>query len=566
MKHTDTLHKYWHTLSHLRPQQLGGQVWVRMRPWLRRLAPTPPEATGFPGTQPQRKHWRPAPPPSHPTSALRRGTFCFINEQRNIHWPPDWQAAGASKLWQYNLHYFEWLWQLELEEAISVVDDWIQDCHPPERHVAWEPYPTSLRLLNWYGVFFDKYGEALGTTHQAFRERLWKSCFQQLEWLSGHLEFHLMGNHLLENAATLALLGSRFKGPDATRWRSLGERLLRQEIPEQFPQDGLHFERSPMYHSRLLYLVLLLVEQGAPSLSSWLRRWLPRMSRALATLCHPDEDIALLNDSAFGIYHPPSLLLKWCQECLGEEPGNPLPFRPSGSWALPNAGYYGAHTEGGHALLCDAGAPGPDYIPGHAHADIFSFELSLKGHRVIVDSGVFDYLPSDKRRYCRSTRAHNTVEVEGQDQSEMWGAFRVARRGQPRQVQWHTDDEGFELSGWHDGYMRLSGTPTKHHRRFQWSHTGTLHISDRLTAPRSITATSRLHLHPSCDLLSITSRQVHIRTPGGRVQLDFHGAGELRCNQEASWYCPAFAQAIPNPVLAFVATGSTIHMGVSITT
>ncbi len=82
-------------------------------------------------------------------------------------------------------------------------------------------------------------------------------------------------------------------------------------------------------------------------------------------------------------------------------------------------------------MVIDCGAIGPDYQPGHAHCDTLSYELAIDGRRVIVDSGVHDYEPTQHRAYARSTPAHNTVVIDGQEQSEMWGVFRVARRARP---------------------------------------------------------------------------------------------------------------------------------------
>ena len=82
-----------------------------------------------------------------------------------------------------------------------------------------------------------------------------------------------------------------------------------------------------------------------------------------------------------------------------------------------------------------------------AIADFFSFELSLRGTRVVVDSGVSTYETGPMREYCRSTRAHNTVEIEGQDLVELWGAFRVGRRCRPREVEWKELEDGLSFRG-----------------------------------------------------------------------------------------------------------------------
>src|SRR5262249_44187911 len=152
---------------------------------------------------------------------------------------------------------------------------------------------------------------------------------------------------------------------------------------------------------------------------------------------------------------------------LGRLTGGAAPAAPPGAFALPEAGYFGTHDAGGHYLVCDAAPIGPDHLPGHAHGDIFSFELSLAGRRVVVDAGVFGSEADERRRFARSTRAHNTVEIDGEDQAEFWAAFRVARRGRPRDVVFRALPRGFRLEGWHDGYARLRGAP-RHARRFAW--------------------------------------------------------------------------------------------------
>jgi uncharacterized heparinase superfamily protein len=352
--------------------------------------------------------------------------------------------------------------------------DWIAN-HPLGRgRVGWEPYPISLRLVNW--------------------------C--------AHLEQHLRGNHLLENAAALALCGACFAGDRAQAWLRVGLGILERELPEQILADGGHFERSPMYQLRLAYALACLANAGDASLAERVAEPLARLRRAAAYLCHPDGEIALLNDSAFGIANPPGDLIE-------------AEVRP-GPFALPQTGYYGARSGAGHYVICDAAPIGPDYLPGHTHGDIFSFELSLGGRRVVVDAGVHGYEADALRSYCRSTRAHNTVEVEGQDQCEFWAAFRVARRGRPRDVAWRPLDAGFELEGWHDGYERLRGRPG-HRRRFRWHDAGVLLVRDTVRAGVPVAVRSRLHLHPDCELVSLDERSARVRHPGGQCAIAFDG-------------------------------------------
>jgi len=194
---------------------------------------------------------------------------------------------------------------------------------------------------------------------------------------------------------------------------------------------------------------------------------------------------------------------------------------------------------------------------------MFSFELSLKGYRVIVDSGVYDYEPSPMRRYCRSTKAHNTLEINDQDQCEMWASFRVARRGYPRDVKWEPFDNGFRLGAWHDGYKRLKGSPI-HYRKFTWNESGKLNVKDKIAASKTQNMVSRLHLHPNCKIDQLKDNSANIAYPAGKIKITFSGDGKL--SLEDSYYCPEFGVKIANKALTFSFSGSKIETEFQITT
>jgi uncharacterized heparinase superfamily protein len=308
-----------------------------------------------------------------------------------------------------------------------------------------------------------------------------------------------------------------------------------------------------MYHSRITYLLAMLYNTGNSQLSELTMRPLIKAIEALTCLVHPDDGIALLNDSALAIYNSPRQLITYVRELLAENSETICEVK-AGPFALSEAGYYGFRDDRGTYIICDAAPIGPDYIPGHAHADIFSFELSVNGHRIIVDSGVHDYEIGAVREYCRSTRAHNTVEISGLDQCEMWAAFRVGRRGYPHGTQWLPSHDGFCLSGWHDGYKRLKGNPI-HHREFNWRNSGKLTIRDRTTASKPQNVVSRLHLHPSCSIEQIENNSVRISYPTDNLRIIFCGEGKLSI--EDSYYCPEFEIKTANKALTFSSYGCT---------
>jgi uncharacterized heparinase superfamily protein len=316
-----------------------------------------------------------------------------------------------------------------------------------------------------------------------------------------------------------------------------------------------------MYHLRITCLLANLLNINRPELNNIVKQPLKQMLKALGHICHPDRDISLLNDSAFNIYNKPTEIITYAESLLKKEETDYQYTNQTGFFALVEAGYYGYMDTDGTYIICDAAPIGPDYIPGHAHADIFSFELSLKGHRVIVDSGVYDYEISDMRQYCRSTKAHNTIEIDGQDQCEMWAVFRVAKRGKPGNIEWKPDENGFQLSGSHDGYKRLKGKPI-HYRKFDWDKKKKLSVLDKVVSNYSHNIKSRLHFHPSCEIFEIKQNTAWVTYPEGKIKIAFSGDGYLAC--EDSYFCPEFGLGIPNKSLVFMSSGSTVEIGFQI--
>ena len=514
------------TIRPLRARQLVAQVRHRL-------------PKRYPGTvealepMPQVR-WRPDDFPA-PTVAggdseaeILAGRLSFVGRQEAMGFPPAWTRRDLPSLWLYNLHYHEFLWHLGYEDARTAVLDWISRYPPGTGQAGWDAYPISLRLVNWCTLFFGRHA-AQTQGDEAFCRTLWTSIRDQARHLERNLEWHLMANHLLENAVALAVVGGCFRHRDADRWLDKGCRLLQRELPEQIPADGGHYERSPMYQCRVLHDLRVLMATRKPRLNALAAPYVATATDALRAMTHPDGDIALLNDSALGVYPMP----------------DPLACDP-GLFALHETGYYGARTSAGDYVICDAGPMGPDYQPGHGHADLFSFELSFARSRVVVDSGVSTYEPGTQRDYCRSTRAHNTVEIGGADQAELWGAFRVGRRAVPTCVQWRASPSGFTLSAEHGGYGHLPGSP-RHRRCFAWQGLGALTITDQVRATRAVDAVARLHLHPACQVEGLADGRCTVRFAGGGADISWDGWEDAELTDTT--YCPRLGVETANRCL-----------------
>ena len=100
-------------------------------------------------------------------------------------------------------------------------------------------------------------------------------------------------------------------------------------------------------------------------------------------------------------------------------------------WAGRNLSGYRILENGRMRVLFDAAPLGPDYLPGHAHCDMLAVLLDFDGKNILTDTGVYEYAETDRRMYSRSTRAHNTVVIDGLEQGDLWKSFRLGRRGAP---------------------------------------------------------------------------------------------------------------------------------------
>ncbi|MCM0612639.1 alginate lyase family protein [Marinobacter sediminum] len=484
--------------------------------------------------------------------------FRFLGEEGELE-DIGWDGDVRSKLWRYNQHYFD---DLNAKGAGDRADwhrhllqRWVLD-NPPADGSGWEPYPTSLRIVNWV-----KWALAGHSLPDECRE----SLAVQARWLSRRLEIHLLGNHLFANAKALVFAGAFFTGPEAERWLRTGFRILEREVSEQILPDGGHFERSTMYHALALEDMLDLMnllrslepagdlqdERLRTELGRFLSDWPARIQAMIGWLNavrHPDGGISFFNDAAEGIAPGCESLMAYARR-LGFETDTVFGELTH----LIQSGYIRmANREA--CLFFDAAPVGPDYLPGHAHADTLSLELSLFGQRLFVNSGTSEYGLGQERLRQRSTAAHNTVEVNGTDSSEVWSGFRVARRAYPGKVK--VDDSGgcLESRACHDGYHRLA-SPVSVCRAIALNE-NRLEIEDTLEG-RFEVAVCRFYCHPSVRVEKVGQSALALQLPGSqRARVSFEGAASIEV-ENSTWH-PRFGVAEPNQCIAVSFNGSRV--------
>ena len=456
-----------------------------------------------------------------------------------------WAPPGIPDLDLYQLHYLD-----DLSSAAALANPtghqwllrrWLAE-NTTDPASAWDPYPVSRRLVNickWLLAGGEASPELAG------------SLASHADLLLRGPEYDLRGNHLLANAVALVFAGRMLSGALAERSGARGAALLEQTLRKQVLPDGGHYERSPMYHAIVLEDLLdlrNLLGAGGGALANRIGAVLPAMLAWLQCMTLPDRRIAFFNDAAFDGCRATGDLLEYAAR-LGVLPAEPP---AAGALALlPHSGF--ARLRAGRmTMVADVGSAGPAEQPGHVHAGTLSFELAVDAERVLVNTGTSTYERGPLRAAQRATRAHNTVEIDGTDSSEVWASFRVGRRAQVRGVRaQHAGAAGAvtELSAAHDGYAWLAGRPV-HERRWRVA-VDAIEIVDRIASQRPHELAARLHLHPDCAATLAGDAEVVVRDREGRRVLTITRSGWTSVAAESYRYAPAFGQLQDATVLVF---------------
>lgn len=403
-----------------------------------------------------------------------RGEITMVGETHDV-FVGGWRPAERTQLYRYHLHYFEWAWRMAADPTPDSQRDfaelwraWRQEAQAG-RWDEWSPYVVAVRSWVLCGVFEQL---VRGTDIEQDVLRVMRAS---LGYLERNLELDVGGNHLVKDLKGIIGLAAFF-GEIERLCTAVAQ--LKLQVARQILGDGGHYEMSASYHAQvmadLLDISALCRSKLGESLS-FIDDRAQDMANWLGAMSYPNGLLPLIGDCT----PPPAGLLQTLRALV--PPRQPKPLE-----VLRDTGYVAIRPRPDVMAVFDFGPPCPPELPAHAQADWGTFELWIDGARVIADPAVSTYAGA-QRQWERSTAAHNTICVDGQDQSEVWGSFRCARRAVPGPIS--AQDEVDRLSVRADlttaDGIRLARlvemTPTE------------LRITDESSAP----ALARLHVQPT---------------------------------------------------------------------
>lgn len=482
---------------------------------------------------------------------ILKDQFTFINIKNKVDLSEAWNNKELQHLWRYNLHYFEYLFKLAFEYSNQnnqrqcydkvkyFVENWINNNSFPYGD-GWHPYTISLRLTNWI-LIYQAFKDVIKTDCD-FDGKFRQSIYLQYQYLQKNLEKDVLGNHYFENIKAL-IIGSIFFIDNKVK-EKFKKQLLNQ-LDEQILKDGMHFELSPMYHKIILEdLIKITYWLKDEDIYSQLVVYIQNMIDVTYSLEEGFGKTPAFNDSADGISKNYNLLLDVCKKYFNINPK----FKSS----LADSGFYIIQDKN-KKLIFDTGEICPNYLPAHAHCDALSFELSINSLPSIVNSGTYRYEKGEWRDYFRSTKAHNTVMISDEEQSQFWSSFRVAKRIT------NVSRKQFDYKGiqfYSGAYVSYLGA--EHKRYIGYIDEDKLIVLDYVKSESKKNIKSFVHFVPGVKLETDDNTVLAVCDKG---QIKLTAVGVDSINIEQSWYSEQFNVKEESNTLTFKKNESSKFFG-----
>ncbi|MEX1121300.1 MAG: alginate lyase family protein [Balneolales bacterium] len=444
----------------------------------------------------------------------------FLNHPISFGEKIDWHRAElnrGTRLWKLTLHNHEFLIEAAkayrdtsdkkyLEYCIETLLDWQAQNPLGTKDYGkdnWNSYAISLRLVSWSKIMSLLHDDI----PESCKETISRSYRMQAEFLYDNLEYDILGNHLIKNWKALSF-SAIFLQDDI--YYDLAKKLFDKYIREQFTENGMHEELSPMYQA--IITEDFLEVYNLDSRWSHLAPLIKKQYFCITSLSDP-EGYAFYNDSVNGNAVNPKELSQLFKSTFKGYENRPDNYRSFDGYHI----FEDRHQK----LIFDSGPLVFGSQPGHGHCDALSFEYSRNGKKIFTNAGVYEYNAGERREYSRSTAAHNTLQYSNSDQSEVYGSFRCARKSTVNQSSVKRHLSGLTVTAEVTGFNFRK--PVTHSRTVSIT-TDVLEIKDNVTTQHADSEYSKIFLRLMPDFSYRKGEDVYsiVDTSGNTI-------GEVSC-------------------------------------
>lgn len=452
------------------------------------------------------------------------------------------------------------------------------------------PMEAGIRLVSlcWVTMFLKSYLHA----RPADLDSIESAVRANVDFVtSNYARYSSANNHLIGEAAGVFIAGICFRHlKGMRRHRDVAWKVLCTEIQRQHFADGVNKEQALHYQvfGTCFFLLAALLGRANGSdfpVEYW--RMLEKSAEFIAAMMDSRTSLLRIGDSDDGRAVVLSSLVNEDAATILATLGTVLhrnafkqkvrEFDEASFWLLGKSGMEafrqlldgekadalpGRFEEGGYTILkggrssklemiFDCGPLGFGPIAAHGHADALSFTLDIDGRPFFIDPGTYTYdRRSPWRNYFRSTAAHNTVVIDGQDQSEMAGPFLWGYKADAHLESCSDDERQAVVVGWHDGYHRLAD-PVVHRRSIELNKGASrIRILDELEGRDSHEVCIYFHLAPECEVGVFGGNRLRIQRAGGTIELVVDSAlscevARGRDDPPAGWASFAYDEKVP---------------------
>lgn len=493
-----------------------------------------------------------------------------------------------------------------------LLDSWFELC-PYPLGVNWtSSLEHAVRLLNWSfawhllggdkSVLFD------GNQGAAFRLRWLTSIYQHCHFIAGHFSrYSSANNHLLGEYMGL-LVGTITwpMWPECKQWQTVAKEGFEAQALLQNSADGVNREQAVYYQHEVIDMMLLIGLIGrANGIEFGTEYWnrLESLLEFIAAVMDCNGNVPMIGDSDDALMVRLSQEASWSpyrsllasgavifkrgdfaakaqhfddksRWLLGDAAALqfaslPKPMSAAPRTAFPEGGYYLLGARFGQPdevrAVVDCAPLGYLSIAAHGHADALAMVLSAGGQPLLIDPGTYAYHTQKVwRDYFRGTFAHNTVRVDGLDQSVIGGNFLWLNKANSTCESFDVQGDRQAFQGQHDGYMRLAD-PVRHQRVIVFdSALNQFTVVDTLDCTGAHTIEICWHFSDSC---TVTRNGEDVTAATSSVSLTMAmPAGELtptmlrgQVNPPAGWISKSFDVKEPTTTVVWrgAVTGTT---------